>query len=112
MLAAVVVFVIAFPFVKRRRSDASINQTSIGSADALRHLLYREPLTLRNEFESGNITAEEYQTQLEELRRTAAVMMRDRASSRRRMLGTELEIEREVRRIRAERTNSDSDTRE
>ena len=102
LLAAVIVAVLAYPFVKRR-SDASGNADVVHrvvSADTLRHLLYREPVTLRNEYESGNMTADEYEEQLEELKLEAARLMRQRAEHRSRMIEAELGIELEVQRIR------------
>ena len=102
LLAAVIVAVLVYPFVKRR-SIASGNAQivdRVASADTLRHLLYREPVTLRNEYEAGNITAQEYEEQLEELKLVAARLMRQRAELRSRMIEAELAIEIEVQRIR------------
>lgn len=102
LLATVIVAVLLYPFVKRR-SDVSGNTDvvdHIASADTLRHLLYREPVTLRNEYESGNITSDEYEEQLEELKLEAARLMRQRAEHRSRMIEAELAIELEVQRIR------------
>ncbi len=105
LLATVIVAVLVYPFVKRR-SDAYGNTDvvdRVASADTLRHLLYREPVTLRNEYESGNITANEYEEQLEELKLEAARLMRQRAEHRSRMIEAELAIELEVQRIRRRR---------
>ena len=102
LLAAVIVAVLVYPFLKRR-SIASGNAQivdRVASADTLRHLLYREPVTLRNEYEAGNITAQEYEEQLEELKLVAARLMRQRAELRSRMIEAELAIEIEVQRIR------------
>ena len=102
LLAAIIVAVLVYPFVKRR-SIASGNAQivdRVASADTLRHLLYREPVTLRNEYEAGNITAQEYEEQLEELKLVAARLMRQRAELRSRMIEAELAIEIEVQRIR------------
>lgn len=102
LLAAVIVAVLLYPFVKRR-SNTSGNTDAVdrvAPADTLRHLLYREPVTLRNEYESGNITAYEYEEQLEELKLEAARLMRQRAEHRSRMIEAEIAIELEVQRIR------------
>ncbi len=109
LLAAVIVAVLVYPFVKRR-SIASGNAQivdRVASADTLRHLLYREPVTLRNEYEAGNITAQEYEEQLEELKLVAARLMRQRAGLRSRMIEAELSIELEVQRIRQLRTSDE-----
>ena len=102
ILAAVIVIVLVYPFLGRRRlASTDVDPVErVASADALRHLLYREPVTLRNEFESGNVTAEEYEEQLAELRVRAAVLMRDRSEHRTRLLEAELALEREVQRVR------------
>ena len=109
LLAAVIVAVLVYPFVKRR-SIASGNAQivdRVASADTLRHLLYREPVTLRNEYEAGNITAQEYEEQLEELKLVAARLMRQRAEHRSRMIEAELAIELEVQRIRRHRASDE-----
>ncbi len=102
LLAAVIVAVLVYPFVKRRSIASENSQIvdRVASADTLRHLLYREPVTLRNEYEAGNITAQEYEEQLEELKLVAARLMRQRAELRSRMIEAELAIEIEVQRIR------------
>ena len=63
---------------------------------------------MRNEFESGNITEQEYEMQLEELRVRAAGLMQQRAERRNQLLAAELELEREVRRIRRARQASEA----
>jgi len=110
ILAATIVIVLVYPFIKGRRNAApAADQVDrVASADTLRHLLYREPVTLRNEFESGNITEREYEMQLEELRVRAAGLMQQRAERRNHLLAAELELEREVRRIRQARQASES----
>ena len=102
ILAATIVIVLVYPFIKGRRAAAPATDPvdRVASADTLRHLLYREPVTLRNEFESGNITDREYEEQLDELRLRAAGLMQQRAERRSQLLAAELELEREVRRIR------------
>ena len=102
LLGVIIVIVLVYPFVGRRRaiSDGVDPIEQVASADTLRHLLYREPVTLRNEFESGNITDDEYEEQLAELRERAARLMRDRAERRTQLLEAELALEREVQRIR------------
>ena len=102
ILAATIVIVLVYPFIKGRRAAAPATDPvdRVASADTLRHLLYREPVTLRNEFESGNITDREYEAQLDELRLRAAGLMQQRAERRSQLLAAELELEREVRRIR------------
>ncbi len=114
VLAAVILGVVLYPLVRRGNSN---NQPSkymdgLGSADTLRHLLYREPVTLRNEFEAGNISLEEYDTQLSELRLQAAHLMRERSEKRTRLLEAEIQLELEVRRIRQMRDNEEADTPE
>ena len=111
LLAAIIVAVLAYPFIKRRSNDPGNVQTvdRVASADALRHLLYREPVTLRNEYDSGNITAEEYEEQLEELKLEAARLMRHRAEHRSRIIEAELAIELEVQRIRRRRDTDDAE---
>ncbi len=111
-MAAVIVAVLVFPFVKRR-SDASGDTDDVdrvASADTLRHLLYREPVTLRNEYESGNITSNEYEEQLEELKSEAARLMRQRAEYRTRVVEAELAIELEVQRIRRRRSADEAES--
>ena len=110
ILAATIVIVLVYPFIKGRRNAASTTDQvdRVASADTLRHLLYREPVTLRNEFESGNITEQEYEVQLEELRVRAAGLMQQRAERRNQLLAAELELEREVRRIRRARQASEA----
>ncbi len=105
LMALIVIAVLAYPFLKRsRNSEAGLNETqSVASADTLRYLLYREPVTLRNEFEEGNITAEEYEEQLDEVRLQAAQLMRERDEHRYQMIEAELAIEQEVQRIRQAR---------
>ena len=105
LLATVILAVLLYPFMKRR-SDASGNADAVdrvASSDTLRHLLHREPVTLRNEYESGNITSNEYEEQLEELKLHAASLMRQRAEHRSRMIEAELAIELEVQRVRRRR---------
>ena len=105
LLATVIVAVLLHPFVKRR-SDVSGDTDAVdrvASADTLRHLLYREPVTLRNEYESGNITSDEYEEQLEELKLEAARLMRQRAEYRSRMIEAEFAIELEIQRVRRHR---------
>ena len=105
ILAATIVIVLVYPFIKGRRAAAPATDPvdRVASADTLRHLLYREPVTLRNEFESGNISAREYEEQLGELRVRAAGLMQQRAKRRSQLLTAELELEREVQRIRRAR---------
>ncbi len=109
LLGVIIVIVLVYPFVGRRRAGSnSVDPVErVASADALRHLLYREPVTLRNEFESGNITDDEYEEQLAELRERAARLMRDRAERRTQLLEAELALEREVQRIRQVRVAGD-----
>ena len=111
ILAAIIVIVLVYPFLGRRvLVSVDVDPVErVASADALRHLLYREPVTLRNEFEAGNVTAEEYEEQLGELRVRAARLMRDRAEHRTRLLEVELALEREVQRVREARQGNDSD---
>ena len=101
-MAAVILAALMLPFVRRRNDEAhsieSINH--VASAETLRHLLYREPVTLRNEYEAGNISIEEYKDQLDELRLEAANLMRKRSEHRTRLLEAELELEKEVQRVR------------
>ena len=101
-LAAVILVVLIYPFVKRTRQNATeIDEVDrVASAETLRHLLYGEPVTLRNEFESGNVTLEEYEDQIGELRIEAARLLRERSEHRQRLLEAELALESEVRRIR------------
>ena len=108
-LAAVILIVLIFPFVKRsRQAPPGIDQVDrVASAETLRHLLYREPVTLRNEFESGNISIEEYEDQIGELRLEAARLMRERSEHRQRLLEAELALESEVRRVRNLRANDE-----
>ena len=110
ILAATIVIVLVYPFIKGRRNSAPATDQvdRVASADTLRHLLYREPVTLRNEFESGNITEQEYEMQLEELRVRAAGLMQQRAERRNQLLAAELELEREVQRIRRARQASEA----
>ena len=109
-LAAVILIVLIYPFVSRRRNerDAGERIERVASADTLRHLLYREPVTLRNEFEAGNISIEEYEDQIGELRLEAARMMRERSEQRTRLLEAELALETEVRRVRNLRSKDES----
>ena len=108
-LAAVILIVLIFPFVKRNRPEPTgIDQVDkVASAETLRHLLYAEPVTLRNEFESGNITLEEYEEQIDELRLKAARLLRERSEHRQRLLEAELALESEVRRVRNLRVNDE-----
>ena len=108
-LAAAILIVLIYPFVKRTRQDPTgIDQVDrVASAETLRHLLYREPVTLRNEFESGNITIEEYEDQIGELRLEAARLLRERSERRQRLLEAELALETEVQRIRNLRANDE-----
>ncbi len=110
LLGVIIVIVLVYPFVGRRRaiSDGVGPVERVASADTLRHLLYQEPVTLRNEFESGNITGDEYEEQLSELRERAARLMRDRAERRTQLLQAELALEREVQRIRRVRVDGDA----
>ena len=109
ILAVIIVIVLVYPFVGRRReiSSGPDRIERVASADTLRHLLYREPVTLRNDYESGNITIDEYEEQLAELRLRAARLMRDRAEHRTQLLEAELALEREVQRIRQTRGERD-----
>ncbi len=106
-LAAVILIVLIFPFIKRNKQELTgIDRANrVASAETLRHLLYREPVTLRNEFESGNISLEEYEDQIGELRLEAARLMRERSEHRQRLLEAELALETEVQRIRNLRTD-------
>lgn len=109
VLAAVILIVLIFPFVRRNRQDPTgIDQVDrVASAETLRHLLYREPVTLRNEFESGNISIEEYKDQIGELRLQAARLLRERTEHRQRLLEAELALETEVQRVRSLRANNE-----
>ena len=108
-LAAVILIVLIFPFVKRNRQNPTgIDQVDrVASAETLRHLLYREPVTLRTEFESGNISIEEYEDQIGELRLEAARLLRERSQHRQRLLEAELALESEVQRVRNLRANDE-----
>lgn len=111
-LAVVIVAVLVYPFLKRR-SGASVNADAVNrvvSADTLRHLLYREPVTLRNEYEAGNITSDEYEGQLKELKLEAARLMRQRAEHRSRRIEAELGIELEVQRLRQGREADEAES--
>ena len=112
LLATVIVTVLLYPFVKRRSSvsDNTDAVEHVASADTLRHLLYREPVTLRNEYESGNITSGEYEEQLEELKLEAARLMSQRAEHRSRMIEAELAIELEVQRVRQRREADEAES--
>ena len=114
ILAATIVIVLAYPFVRKHRDEFSNSpdRSQLESADTLRYLLYREPVTLRNEYESGNITLAEYEEQLGDLRERAANMMRERAEQRTALISAELELEREVQRIRETRAAAQDDIRE
>ena len=109
-LAAVILIVLIYPFVSKRRQEPGKVEAieRVASADTLRHLLYREPVTLRNEYESGNISIEEYEDQIGELRVEAARLMRERSERRTRLLEAELALETEVRRVRNLRTKGES----
>ena len=113
-LAIVILAVVLYPLLKRRPANAQTSEQSsgLGSSDALRHLLYREPVTLRSEFEAGNISLEEYEMQLNELRLQAARMMRERSEHRTRLLDAEIQLELEVRRIREMRSGDDGEDSE
>ena len=102
--------VLIYPFIKARKSSArNIEPVErVASADTLRHLLYREPLTLRHEYEAGNISIEDYESQLNELRYEAAILMRQRAENRTRMLEAELALEKEVQRVRDLRSQDEA----
>ena len=108
-LAAAILIVLIYPFVKRNRQDPTETDQvdKVASAETLRHLLYREPVTLRNEFESGNITIEEYEDQIGELRLEAARLLRERSEHRQRLLEAELALETEVQRVRNLRSNDE-----
>ena len=114
VLAAVILTVLIYPFAKKRKTESEGFEPidRVASADTLRHLLYREPVTLRNEFEAGNISMEEYESQLGELRLDAAKLMRQRTEQRTRLLEAELELEMEVQRIRKLRSDSDLNVRD
>ncbi len=108
-LAAVILIVLIFPFVRRNRQDPTgIDRVDrVASAETLRHLLYGEPVTLRNEFEAGNITLEEYEEQIDELRLEAARLLRERSEHRQHLLEAELALESEVQRVRNLRANDE-----
>ena len=108
-LAAIIMIVLIYPFIKARKSaPRNVDPVErVASADTLRHLLYREPLTLRHEYEAGNISIEEYESQLNELRHEAAILMRQRAENRTRLLEAELALEKEVQRVRGLRSQGE-----
>jgi len=112
LIAVTVLAVLAYPFLKRgnRNESPGAPTERLRSADTLRHLLYREPVTLRNDYEAGNITADEYREQLNEVRLQAAELMRERDEKRYQMIEAELAIEREVQRIRRNAQSPRSDT--
>ncbi len=111
VLAVLILAVLVYPFTKRRKvTEASVEPIEqVASADTLRHLLYREPVTLRNEYEAGNISIQEYEAQIGELRIEAARLMRQRAEHRTQLLEAELELEREVQRLRKLRSDGEGD---
>ncbi len=110
VLAAVILAVLVYPFARRRKATvAGVEPIDrVASPDTLRHLLYREPVTLRNEYEAGNISIEEYEDQIGELRVEAARLMRQRAEHRTRLLEAELELEKEVQRVRGLRVDGET----
>ena len=110
VLAAVILAVLVYPFVRRWKATVEGVEPidRVASADTLRHLLYREPVTLRNEYEAGNISIEEYEEQIGELRVEAARLMRQRAEHRTRLLEAELELEKEVQRVRGLRVDGET----
>ena len=109
LLAVVILVVLIYPFVARRRYKPAPGETiaRVASSDTLRHLLYREPVTLRNEYEAGNISLDEYEDQIGELRLEAARMMRERSEHRARLLAAEIDLEMEVQRVRRLRSQGD-----
>ena len=108
ILAVIVVAVLLQPlFMKQKKRPQT--RRAPDELRAERRAIYREITNLRNDFESGHISRSELDRLTNQLRREAAVVLRDEDHSRADAIASEIEIEAEVQRIRRQPNSNDSD---
>lgn len=108
LLAVIVVAVLLQPLFMKQRNRQQTKRAP-DELRAERRAIYREITNLRNDFESGHISRSELDRLTNQLRREAAVVLRDEDQSRAVAIASEIEIEAEVQRIRRQPNSNDSD---
>ena len=108
LLAVIVVAVLLQPLFMKQRNRQQTKRAP-DELRAERRAIYREITNLRNDFESGHISRSELDRLTNQLRREAAVALRDEDHSRADAIASEIEIEAEVQRIRRKPNSNDSD---
>ena len=108
LLAVIVVAVLLQPLFMKQKKRSQTRRAP-DELRAERRAIYREITNLRNDFESGHISRSEFDRLTNQLRREAAVVLRDEDQSRADAIASEIEIEAEVQRIRRRPNSNDSD---
>ena len=103
VLAALAVVVYPFVIVQRRRANSP--DPAVQRLRAARTRIYRQIEELDAELESGEIGREEHQAQVDELRMTAARILRD-LSVLESDTASEEDLEREIAEARRERSSA------
>ena len=107
VLAALAVVVYPFVIVQRRRVNSP--DPAVQRLRAARTRIYRQIEELGAELKSGEIGREEHQAQVDELRMTAARILRD-LSVLESDTATEADLEREIAQVRRERASGARET--
>ena len=101
--------VVVYPFVMVQRLKANSPDPAVQRLRAARTRIYRQIDELDAELESGEIGREEHQAQVDELRMTAARILRD-LSVLESDTATEADLEREIAQVRRERASGARET--
>ena len=99
LLAVIVVAVVLQPLFTMQRKPTQPRREPEQLREE-RRAIYREITNLRNDYESGHIGKAELDLQTEQLRRDAAVALRDEDHARADAIASEIEIEAEVQKLR------------
>ena len=104
ILAVAVVVVLLYPLIRRPSSEPSrqVDPNASDKLQAARRSIYRQVAELRNDFDSGHISADEFQLRHDKLRLDAAIMLRDEDQARVDAIAAELQLEAEVRQTRGQ----------
>ena len=109
VLVLVALAVVVYPFVIVQRRRANSTDPAVQRLRAARTRTYRQIEELGAELESGEIGRKEHQAQVDELRITAARILRE-MSVLESDTATEAEIEREIAAARRERESAALET--
>lgn len=99
LLAIIVVAVVLQPLFTKQRKPSQPSRAP-GEIREERRAIYRDITNLNNDYESGHIGKAEYDRLTNQLRRNAAVAIRDEDHARADAIATEIEIEAQVQQLR------------